>query len=159
MVTVSVAPRRNASAAARQLARFIGPRRAGGFTGIFGGARGGTSSAIASRPGRVAGRRDNPLTARVFVNRLWKLFFGAGLSRRLDDLGAQGEPPTHPELLDWLAAEFIESGWDVKHMVRLVVTSRAYRQTSVRMRNVAARSAESAVCAAISLAAGSRVCS
>jgi hypothetical protein len=75
--------------------------------------------------------RDNPLTARVFVNRLWKLFFGAGLSRRLDDLGAQGEPPTHPELLDWLAAEFIESGWDVKHVIRLLVTSRAYRQTSV----------------------------
>jgi hypothetical protein len=74
--------------------------------------------------------RDNPLTARVFVNRLWKLFFGKGLSNRLDDLGAQGEPPSHPELLDWLAAELIESGWDVKHMVRLIVTSRTYRQSS-----------------------------
>src|SRR5262249_21931114 len=75
--------------------------------------------------------RDNPLVARVFVNRLWKLFFGTGLSRQLDDFGAQGEPPTHGELLDLLAAEFVDSGWDVKQMVRLLVTSRAYRQTSL----------------------------
>ena len=75
--------------------------------------------------------RDNPLTARVFVNRLWKLFFGWGLARNLDDLGLQGEAPTHPDLLDWLAAEFVDSGWDVKHMVRLMVTSRAYRLSSV----------------------------
>jgi hypothetical protein len=72
--------------------------------------------------------RENPLTARVFVNRLWALFFGTGLSRVLDDVGAQGEWPVHPELLDWLAAEFMQSGWDVKHVVRLLVTSRAYRQ-------------------------------
>jgi hypothetical protein len=76
--------------------------------------------------------RENPLTARVFVNRLWKLFFGAGLSRKLDDLGAQGEWPTHPELLDWLASEFMESGWDVKHVVRSIVLSETYRQTSHR---------------------------
>jgi hypothetical protein len=74
--------------------------------------------------------RDNPLTARTFVNRLWKQFFGRGLSRRLDDLGSQGEWPVHPELLDWLACEFMDSGWDVKHMVRLIVTSRTYRQVS-----------------------------
>jgi hypothetical protein len=74
--------------------------------------------------------RDNPLVARVYVNRLWKQFFGAGLSRRLDDLGTQGDPPSHPELLDWLAAEFIESGWNVKHVVRLIVSSGAYRQSS-----------------------------
>jgi hypothetical protein len=74
--------------------------------------------------------RDNPLTARVFVNRLWKLFFGQGLCKTLDDLGAQGEWPTHPELLDWLAVEFMESGWNVKHMVRLLVTSGVYRQSS-----------------------------
>jgi hypothetical protein len=76
--------------------------------------------------------RDNPLTARVFVNRVWKLFFGAGLSRKLDDLGAQGEWPTHPELLDWLAIEFMDSGWDVKNLVRKIVMSETYRQTSDR---------------------------
>jgi hypothetical protein len=74
--------------------------------------------------------RDNPLTARAVVNRLWKQFFGAGLSGVLDDLGAQGEPPAHAELLDWLAAEFMDSGWDVKHLVRLIVTSDTYRQRS-----------------------------
>jgi hypothetical protein len=74
--------------------------------------------------------RDNPLTARVFVNRLWKEFFGHGISSVLEDIGAQGKPPTHPELLDWLAVEFMESGWDVKHMVRLMTTSATYRQAS-----------------------------
>jgi hypothetical protein len=74
---------------------------------------------------------DNPLVPRVFVNRLWKLFFGAGLAKDLDDFGARGEPPIHPQLLDWLAVEFVDSGWDVKHMVRLLVTSNAYRQTSI----------------------------
>ena len=78
--------------------------------------------------------RDNPLTARTFVNRLWQLHFGRGLSRVPDDLGSQGEWPTHPELLDWLAVEFMESGWDVKHMVRLLVTSRAWRQSSTASR-------------------------
>ena len=74
---------------------------------------------------------DNPLTARVFVNRLWYLFFGSGLSRSLDDTGSQGEWPTHPALLDWLAVEFVESGWDIKRFVRLIVTSSAYRQSSL----------------------------
>jgi hypothetical protein len=73
---------------------------------------------------------ENPLTSRVFANRLWYLFFGVGLANSLDDLGAQGEWPRHPELLDWLAAEFIESHWDVKHLTRLIVTSQAYRQSS-----------------------------
>jgi hypothetical protein len=71
---------------------------------------------------------ENPLTARVFVNRLWKQFFGSGLSAQVDDLGAQGEWPVHPELLDWLAAEFRDGGWDVKHIVTLMVTSYTYRQ-------------------------------
>jgi hypothetical protein len=75
--------------------------------------------------------RDNPLTARVVMNRFWKQFFGTGLSKVLDDLGSQGDPPRNQALLDWLAVEFIESGWDVKHMVRLIVTSDTYRQTSV----------------------------
>jgi hypothetical protein len=75
--------------------------------------------------------RDNPLTARVVMNRLWKQFFGTGLSKVLDDLGAQGEPPANPELLDWLACEFMDSNWNMKHMVRTIVTSATYRQTSV----------------------------
>jgi hypothetical protein len=72
----------------------------------------------------------NPLTARAFVNRLWRLFFGVGLSKAVDDLGVQGEWPVHPELLDWLAVDFVESGWDVKRMVKALTTSSAYRQTS-----------------------------
>jgi len=80
--------------------------------------------------------RDNPLTARVFVNRLWKLAFGHGLARNVDDFGSQGALPTHPELLDWLAAEFMESGWDVRHMLRLMVTSATYRQSSQATREV-----------------------
>ena len=74
---------------------------------------------------------DNPLTSRVAVNRLWKLFFGYGLSRKLDDLGAQGDWPTHPELLDMLAAEFMNSGWDMKHIVKLMVMSETYKQSSL----------------------------
>jgi len=73
---------------------------------------------------------DNPLTARTFVNRLWRLYFGEGLTRTLEDLGSQGDWPTHPELLDWLAVEFRESGWDVKRLVRLIVTSQTYRRSS-----------------------------
>lgn len=83
--------------------------------------------------------RENPLTARVYVNRLWRQFFGTGLSKVLDDLGSQGEWPTHPELLDWLAAEFMEPtgqarearAWDVKHLIRTIVTSHTYRQSSL----------------------------
>jgi hypothetical protein len=73
---------------------------------------------------------ENPLTARTFVNRMWKLAFGAGLSRKLDDLGAQGEWPSHPRLLDWLAGQFIDSGWNVKHVIKLIVMSGTYRQSS-----------------------------
>jgi Protein of unknown function (DUF1553)/Protein of unknown function (DUF1549)/Planctomycete cytochrome C len=74
---------------------------------------------------------DNPLTARVVMNRLWKQFFGVGLARPLDDFGAQGESPRNQELLDWLACEFMDSGWDLKRMVRLLVNSRTYKQTSL----------------------------
>lgn len=73
---------------------------------------------------------DNPLTARVFVNRLCKMYLGTGISKSIDDLGSQGELPNDPELLDWLASEFVRSGWDVKHVVRLIVTSGTYRQSS-----------------------------
>ena len=74
--------------------------------------------------------KDNPLTSRVFVNRLWKLYFGTGISKSLEDFGSQGEWPTHPDLLDWLATDFVEQGWDVKRAVRQIVTSGAYRQSS-----------------------------
>ncbi len=75
--------------------------------------------------------RDNPLTARVFVNRLWMLMYGEGIVRSPGDFGTQGQLPSHPELLDWMAVEFMESGWDVKHMVKLMVLSNTYRQSSV----------------------------
>jgi hypothetical protein len=74
--------------------------------------------------------RENPLTARTVMNRLWKQLFGTGLSKVLDDLGAQGEPPVNPELLDYLACDFMDRGWDFKQMVRLIVTSHAYQQVS-----------------------------
>ena len=83
--------------------------------------------------------RDNPLTARVVMNRLWKQFFGVGLSKVVDDLGAQGELPPNQALLDWLACEFVDSGWDVKHMVRLMVNSQAYQQSSVSSKKLRAR--------------------
>jgi hypothetical protein len=74
--------------------------------------------------------RENPITARVVMNRLWSMYFGAGLSAVIDDLGSQGELPSHPELLDWLASEFRDRGWDLRHMIRLIVTSATYRQSS-----------------------------
>jgi hypothetical protein len=73
---------------------------------------------------------SHPLTARVAVNRYWQVYFGAGLVRTPEDFGSQGEGATHPELLDWLAVEFVRSGWDVKAMQRLIVTSGTYRQSS-----------------------------
>ena len=73
---------------------------------------------------------QSPTTARAFVNRIWQVYFGTGLIATSEDLGTQGEPPSHPELLDWLAVEFMEKGWSVKHLQRLIVTSAAYRQSS-----------------------------
>lgn len=74
---------------------------------------------------------EHPLMSRVTVNRLWQMFFGRGLVKTPDDFGLQGELPSHPELLDWLAVEFRESGWDVQHLIRLIVTSRTYCQSAV----------------------------
>jgi hypothetical protein len=73
---------------------------------------------------------EHPLTSRVTVNRFWQQFFGTGIVKTAEDFGAQGQWPTHPELLDWLATEFRESGWNVKHILRLMVTSGTYRQSS-----------------------------
>ena len=75
--------------------------------------------------------RRNPLTARVYVNLLWQEFFGKGLVKTTGDFGMQGELPSHPALLDWLAVEFMEHGWDIKYLIRKMVTSATYRQSSV----------------------------
>lgn len=75
---------------------------------------------------------ENPLTARVAVNRFWQRYFEHGLVRTAEDFGVQGEAPSHPELLDWLAVEFMRSGWDIKALQRLIVTSATYRQSSIQ---------------------------
>ena len=74
--------------------------------------------------------RENPLTARVIANRVWQMLWGAGIVETVEDFGSQGEWPTHPELLDWLAVEFMDSGWDLKALVKTIVMSAAYRQSS-----------------------------
>ena len=85
---------------------------------------------------------DHPLTARVTVNRIWQHYFGLGLVKTSENFGIQGEQPSHPELLDWLATEFIRSGWDVKGMHRLIVTSATYRQSSARSDEILQRDPE-----------------
>jgi len=85
---------------------------------------------------------EHPLTARVTVNRYWQMFFGTGLVKTTEDFGVQGEQPIQPELLDWLAVEFRESGWDVKKLLRLIVTSATYRQSSKVLPGMAERDPE-----------------
>lgn len=85
---------------------------------------------------------EHPLTARVQVNRAWQLFFGQGLIKSSENLGIQSEPPSHPELLDWLAVEFRDGGWNLKQLHRLIVTSATYRQSSLVSKELAARDPE-----------------
>jgi hypothetical protein len=94
---------------------------------------------------------ENPLTARVAVNRQWQAFFGRGFVRALEDFGYQSQPPTHPELLDWLAVEFVKSGWSMKQLHRLIVTSATYKQSSVVTPELAEKDRENLL-----LARGSR---
>ena len=74
--------------------------------------------------------KSNPLTSRVFVNRMWQEFFGRGLVKTSGDFGMQGEMPSHPELLDWLAVDFMEHGWDIKRLIKQIVMSSTYRQST-----------------------------
>ncbi len=74
--------------------------------------------------------KNNPLVARVYVNRMWAMLFGQGIVKTIEDFGAQGALPTHPELLDWLAVDFMDHGWDIKYLMKKIVTSATYRQTS-----------------------------
>jgi mono/diheme cytochrome c family protein len=108
--------------------------------------------AVSPEPARLRLARwlvspENPLTARVAVNRLWQQVFGRGIVATSEDFGTQGDRPTHPELLDWLASEFMARGWSMKQMVRLMVTSAAYRQSSNTRPELEARDPENTLLA------------
>ncbi len=109
----------------------VAPRR---FLAVLGGTSGSTHEEGSGRnelARRMVDPAANPLVPRVLVNRLWKHHFGEGIVRTTDDFGAMGQKPSHPELLDWLASKFIETGWSIKAMHRLMLTSSTYRMSSV----------------------------
>src|SRR5262249_20145227 len=87
-------------------------------------------------------RPDNPLTARVLVNRVWQYHFGEGLVRTASDFGVMGQYPTHPELLDWLATWFVDNGWSIKKLHRLILSSNTYRMSKRWHKEYAAKDAE-----------------
>ncbi len=120
-----------------------------------------------TRLARWLTRTDSPasaLLARVMVNRIWKQLFGQGIVPTPDNFGIQGQPPTHPELLEWLSAEFVANGWRIKPLIKLMMTSTAYRQASRRDTSAATsrpdsrngRSGQRAALADAAAAAGSR---
>jgi hypothetical protein len=115
----------------------VAPRH---FLEVLGGSdssQGGAGSGRLELARRMVDPASNPLVARVLVNRLWKHHFGNGIVRSTDDFGAMGQKPTHPELLDWLAGQLIERGWSIKALHRLMVTSSAYRMSSVSAEELA----------------------
>lgn len=91
--------------------------------------------------------KDNPLTARTVMNRLWAQLLGTGISKVLSDLGAQGEPPVNGPLLDWLACEFMDSGWDYQQLVKLIVSSATYKQVSTATKELVAANPYNRECA------------
>ena len=93
--------------------------------------------------------RQHPLTARVAVNRIWRMHFGRGIVATQEDFGSQGKLPTHPALLDWLAARFMDDGWDVKALHRLIVTSETFRQSSSAPRESMVRDPDNLLLSAV----------
>jgi len=118
----------------------LGQEVSGGVPGVFPSSRGGASDRLGLA--RWLMSPENPLTARVVVNHFWESIFGMGLVRTSEEFGAQGEPPSHPELLDWMATELMSSEWNIKHLLKLMVTSSAYRQSSRVSEALAARDPE-----------------
>jgi hypothetical protein len=123
--------------------RTKGPEIEAAIPGFLGGAKLSSRLELA----RWLTSKENPLTARVAVNRMWQEFFGRGLVRTSEDFGTQGEKPTNPELLDWLASEFRDTGWSRKRMHKLIVTSAAYRQSSNVRKELLARDPENTLIA------------